>query len=540
MDFKTIKKQVDWWAAGSLLLGASVFFYLYSELLNTSYIGWLMNIGGDPFQHYVGWELFRSSPWSFPLGRIANLAYPVGVPVIFTDSIPLLAIFFKLWRQWLPFPFQYVGIWQLLCMALQGFFGYLLLKQYSQRRWLAFFGSLFFILSPIMLFRLEGHFSLGAHWLLLWSLWLTLRTTGSIRIKHWTAILILATLIHSYLFLMCVVLFLADLVRRIHVIKTVYWKKGYCFLAAEMVLTLLVSFSIGNFSVGNSAAPGFGIYSLDLNSLINPDGWSSLLAGLPVRHPNEGFNYLGLGIIFLGCLALFKYLCTVPTWISVRKTIVGFWPLVLVAVIFTAIAVSNMVTINGRELFRFHLPQFWIEQVFGVVRSSGRLFWPVYYLFVLGSFFVFKKMRPVFVGLLLIGALGLQTYDLHHRLKEMDYFYQGQHWQSPLQSSFWQEAAKKYEHISLQPTFIYGKHDVITLFAAQHGLTLNTGLIVRNAALVNKNEMEAQARDLAAGVIDQKTLYVFRNENEARQLTKQVDLTRHPLIIVDGFAVLAP
>ena len=46
--------------------------------------------------------------------------YPFRTSVLFTDSLPLAALFFKLLGGILPTRFQYFGWWGLLCYALQG------------------------------------------------------------------------------------------------------------------------------------------------------------------------------------------------------------------------------------------------------------------------------------------------------------------------------------------------------------------------------------------------------------------------------------
>ena len=40
-------------------------------------------------------EAYRNSDWHFPIGMIDSLVYPNQTSVIYTDSIPLFAIFFK-------------------------------------------------------------------------------------------------------------------------------------------------------------------------------------------------------------------------------------------------------------------------------------------------------------------------------------------------------------------------------------------------------------------------------------------------------------
>lgn len=64
------------------LLGAIAFLLIYViRILNLCYTDWLLT-GGDPSQHYLGWEFFRRSKWFFPLGMTDQLAYPLQTSVI--------------------------------------------------------------------------------------------------------------------------------------------------------------------------------------------------------------------------------------------------------------------------------------------------------------------------------------------------------------------------------------------------------------------------------------------------------------------------
>jgi len=338
---------------------------------------------------------------------------------------------------------------------------------------------------------------------------------------------------------MCGALFVSDLLRRFFVTHALTLKRIIIILIAEIFLLLAISFTVGIFSAGNGAASGYGIFSLDLNSLLNPDGWSTLIQNMQVRTPNEGFNYLGLGIILLGLLSLFEYARS-GDWQRLRTVFLAYWPLFLLGAILTALAISHIVTLCGKEIYHLPLSNFLRDRVFGLIRSSGRLFWPIYYLIFLGSLSVLKKVRRPLAYLIIIGALSLQIYDLNNKLQQIDHFYQNIRWENPLTDPFWQQAVKKYQHISFVPIFIYGYYEPISLLAAQHGLSLNTGLIIRNAGLINEKNMAEERKRLADGIVNEKTLYIFRNEIEAQEMTKQVDLTQHKLIKVDGYSVLAP
>jgi hypothetical protein len=68
---------------------------------------------GDNGTNFLGWHFFRTEAWHFPLGVIKKYHYPSGTDVVFTGSIPLLAISFKLFNDFLPKTFQYIGLWLL-------------------------------------------------------------------------------------------------------------------------------------------------------------------------------------------------------------------------------------------------------------------------------------------------------------------------------------------------------------------------------------------------------------------------------------------
>ena len=62
---------------------------------------------------------------------IDTMAYPNETSIIFTDSIPLFAFIFKVFRFLLPVRFQYFGWFGLMCFMLQGGIGAKLVKKYT-------------------------------------------------------------------------------------------------------------------------------------------------------------------------------------------------------------------------------------------------------------------------------------------------------------------------------------------------------------------------------------------------------------------------
>ena len=76
--------------------------------------------------------MYRNGDWTFPIGLTDQLAYPYYTSVIFTDSIPIFAVFFKLLSPILPANFQYFGFWGILCFGLQGMLAAKILKKFLQ------------------------------------------------------------------------------------------------------------------------------------------------------------------------------------------------------------------------------------------------------------------------------------------------------------------------------------------------------------------------------------------------------------------------
>ena len=155
---------------------ASILFYLAifgSKILNPTYTDWLLR-GGDLSQHYLGWLAYRNSSWHFPIGMIDNLAYPNLVSIIFTDSIPLFAVFFKSLSSFLPKSFQYFGFWGVLCFVLQAQLTISILKKYTDNYPAIFFAALLVIITPTMVNRMYWHTALAGQWVLLYGFYILL------------------------------------------------------------------------------------------------------------------------------------------------------------------------------------------------------------------------------------------------------------------------------------------------------------------------------------------------------------------------------
>ena len=104
------------------LAGVAFFLALYGvRVLDVTNADWMLNSGADPSQHYLGWQFYRGSELRLPyLGMSYNTVYPYRTSVLYSHSIPLLALIFKPFSALLPATFQYMGLWGLASFALQG------------------------------------------------------------------------------------------------------------------------------------------------------------------------------------------------------------------------------------------------------------------------------------------------------------------------------------------------------------------------------------------------------------------------------------
>jgi hypothetical protein len=147
--------------------------------------------------------------------------------------------------------------------------------------------------------------------------------------------------------------------------------------------------------------------------------WSSLLPPLPNgRDDYEGFAYAGLGGLAAIGLAI-------PLLLTERRAYAGklLWPLGIAALVLTLFALSPNLTLGDRVI-RIPVPHI-VFEVASSVRSSGRFFWPVYYLLFIGAVWLLHRgFGPRVAGPLLLVLVALQVYDtypgwssLRHRLE---------------------------------------------------------------------------------------------------------------------------
>ena len=180
--------------------------------------------GKDLTQHYMGWLCYRQSDWTFPIGNMNLFSYPYQTSVIYTDSIPLFALFFKILSPVLPGKFQYFGLWAILCFVLQGIMAVRLFKSYTKNPVKLVLAAAFFVIAPMLLWRTFIHSALCAHWIILMAmepLVDKVRWDKKHLMIHYSLVGFLASMTAIYLLLFCGIVLIGTCVRDVLETKNV-------------------------------------------------------------------------------------------------------------------------------------------------------------------------------------------------------------------------------------------------------------------------------------------------------------------------------
>ena len=111
--------------------------------------------GNDSSLPQMSWFFFKNDIWRFPLGSNPNYGIELGSSIVFSDSIPILALVFKFFKFFLPENFQYISIWYFICFYLQLYFSYKILEKFTKSTLYSFISSIFFLVTPILIWNLQ-------------------------------------------------------------------------------------------------------------------------------------------------------------------------------------------------------------------------------------------------------------------------------------------------------------------------------------------------------------------------------------------------
>jgi hypothetical protein len=523
-----------------LVLGAITAWLIIGwDGVDPTNIGW--NSQGDSATHYLGWWFFRNAPWHFPLGKNLDYGLELGSSVFYSDSIPLFAFLFKALARWLSTPFQYFGIWVAVCLMLQAFFAWRVLGTQPETRGLALRLSAvgLFLFSPPLMIRIGGHNALVGHWLILAALSFYLTPHPGVRRYAWPALVLAATLVHSYLLVMVLGLWCADLIRRLQrrVLPTV---------ALDVALVLGVAvvglWQAGFFLVRVEPEDGYGSFGMNLLAPFNPDIYSRVLP--PVAPPlvgfHEGYNFAGLGCLLLIPALLVPVALRRPgLWRGVRR----HWPLASILLALTAFAVTQHVGV-GMWSFSVPLPEGMLR-VASTLRSSGRMFWPVHYALLAAVVLLLARGYGARLACLLLAlATGVQMFDTSpgwwNHLHTHFHSTRASIWRTPLKEQFWAVAGDEYRILRRVPLVNSAPdYAVFGYYAASHHMATNAAYLARIDAAALERAQADLTEVFRSGEFEPNTLYVLDTAHAA-QAAQTMDPGADFLVRVDGYFVLAP
>ena len=536
-------------AAASVALGFLIFFWLCGpRCLDPTNIAWTGE--GDAGQHYIGWLFYRYSDWTFPVGLSPDWGMENAAGVIHADALPLLAIPFKLFQSWLPEPFQYYGLWFLLCFVLSAFFTMRFLAEYKVPRTVQLLAAVLAAASPILLWRIPGHHSLTGHWFILWALGLVLSPRPVFRWTEWGWLLCMSLAVHPYITIMTLILFVADgtgrellpLIRSFDRRRLEMDAVKCCVVA---LLLVFVAWQIGLIGLSNTRAGdgGFGFFKSNLNALVNPLGLSVFMKDWPVHSgEGEGYGYLGFGVLLLLVVAS-AMRCTLPAGKKIFA--VGMKPLATALFIVTLLAVTGCIGLNDWTFKVFDGHRI---KAFMVVRSSGRFIWVLWYFLLLSGVLTLAAVwregvlsTKAFV-VLMAGAVLIQATDIH----QVNYDGRRKGLMMEKSETFfsadprWREVAAEYDSLRVlhNPGNAYSQWRDIAYLAGVNHLKTNTGYWTRTKDSAAKVAALDDDEILKTEQFPKRTAYVVTDKDIARLVYRKPEDST--LATLNGLPLLLP
>lgn len=520
------------YAFSAALIGAILFFliYGYATLCPTN-VSFLYNsTDADVFNHQLGFDFFRISPWRWPIGVQSIYPYPFDSSVIYSDSIPLFAFIFKLFAPVLPEYFQYFGIWIFLCFVLQGVSASLLLKKLG----ISYIRSMlivpFFIINVPLLFRCFHHSALAGQWLILLSFLMVLSEsamkTGK-RIVLWCLLCGGSILIHGYLFFICG--FLMSFSNFYQFFKNKKRRSSIAVFFSCVLISLFSYYIAGGFLPhDNVVMRGFPNFVFDPVDLINPLVFSSFLPRIRYVYSTESAVYLGLAFMILLLISL--------VILFIKRRQIGpffkkhrfFVTLTILASLFLFVISEGLrPRIGGHILFDLvgSDPDYELLGYLSTFRATSRFILPVWYLMQICVFYVLHRSirSPRIFIYILLPCIVLQYVEVVPRTAKgrADSIKNGYH--TEFNDCFDDVFNENARHLS----FISNTYENIApaaVFAFSHNMSLNNSKACRGP----KNSVQADIDAWNSGQLPAETVYL---------IPEQILAFMKPLSLPDSYKI---
>lgn len=569
---KPTKKEIVLLMTTGCLLGILCFAFVYGfKIVDVTYDGWIFFGDFDLMQHYNGFCHFRNSAWRFPFGLIDSLSVPYSMSVVYTDSIPLFAVVFKMLNGILPLHFQYYGLFGLICYMLMGMLSPVLIRRFTDKKVICIAGSLFFTISFPILQRMFYHTALSAQWIIILALivWFYSDITDRSKIIkqciYWALIGLLSVSIHSYFVFMTGIILAACTIEGI--ISTAISNKACCDtddksskhgikdylymlypLASMGVASFALLYCLGGFyGKGSVSGDGFGSFNGNLSSYINPLEYSSIFKGFSLNgiFEFEGFAYVGAGILLILLVWLLSGICGFVSYkksndkekIEIRETqnisetkkeniFKQLWNASLrKKIVFFTIIIVLIVSCFPRysfgqiKLISFPVPGF-IAKLLGICRTNARFVWVGMYLIIISALsFIGKNYDKVWIKLVFALAVILQLYDVSAVAKE----YHAKYDTDRKYESVWTELDERgiLDNKS-EFVFMYRNSDNLMMDCAHygymHGMSQNCFYYARTIYDEIEENVSQWNDEFKSGMIRDDIVYIFSEEDYTEEI----------------------
>jgi len=502
-------------------------------------------INADPYAGHVAWLFFRDSSWGIPLADNPRYGLEAASSLVYSDSIPLIAIPMKFLAQYTRAEVQYFGIWLLICFLCQSKITWDFISIYTKSVSVRSLTSILSSTFPVFLWRIQAHFSLTGQFLIIYALKLCFHPKqGRAQRRNWLALLGVAALVHPYFLAICGFMFMVRILQEAfgewQEKKTSSITALQAFLVVGIVTILIAGYDIksSNSMVGTNVE--YGTYRFNWLSPLTPNGWSAILRNLNLPLTNfETFSYLGLGVYLICLCALISIIVKrrflIKSMNAKRFTFISIFLMAL-------FAGTNKIAVGRWELF-LPIPEYF-KEISSIFSASARFALPMLYAIFFISIIVLIKVKSRILLLsVLIFATSIQLVDVSKGISEIrsrvdnsDYkaIYNG------FTDSTWQSLRQNYTiiRVPLAGRENYG-FPQMALISIRFGFETNSFYFGRVNPEGKERSNYNYNRAVNSYVFEPETIYVITND-ELRRRLESVPKLRNRIIHVDSYYLLAP
>jgi hypothetical protein len=436
------------------LLIPAFFFYITTrfKILNPKVDGWLSDGDGT---YEIAWEFYRNTPFPMWLmGNVDSYGSDMARPSFYV--LPsLFAWPMRFFSGFLGERFQFIGFMILLNLILHFYISKKIFLRLKFSELQSLLSSTALLTAPLVHYRYLDltHYTLTSNWVILFLIYLVLNK--DLNWYKWSFLIISSLLIFPYYFFMVVVTtylfflyqaFIGEFTIK-DLLKNIAGGLGATFFSAVISGYLL----FGNTLERDADL----IWSANLNTLIDPSGWSRILGDRPESTGNyEGFAFLGLNFIFLIIFAI--VLVFIKKLKSKKIVIDKFSPyffIVFIAAFFLyLISLSRSIYFDDTKLFEIN--ENWISRIIELnFRSPGRFVWVLVYFIMIYTLYNLQKnlTKNLFIGALILATL-LGFWDTWPKLTSQTNARFSLNYENPLSSKFWSKLGNCYNTIVSVPS----------------------------------------------------------------------------------------